>query len=53
VIEVSDDGGEDGDPEDDSAVDTEHDEREVGETFVDDDFHPVEAEISDPVKFLD
>ena len=53
VVEVADQGGEDSHGQDDFAVDTQHEQREVGEAPVDHDLHDVEAEVPNPIQFLD
>ena len=53
VIEVADHGREDSNPQDDVARDAKYNEGKIGERLVDDDLHPMESEVSDPVEFLD
>ena len=48
MIEIQRQGPDDANDEHDGAVDSENDQRQVGEGLVDDDLRPVKAEISDP-----
>ena len=53
MIEIQRQGPDDANDEDDGAVDSENDQRQVGEGLVEDDLGPVKAEIADPVQPLD
>ena len=48
---MADDGCEDGNPEDDTRIDVQQEERKVRKAVVNGDFHPVKTHVPDPVEF--
>lgn|GEM_PF-6751396 len=50
MVEVADQGAHHGDPKDHPTVDAQNDQGQVSQSPVDDDFHPVETKIANPVE---
>jgi len=51
VIQVTDDRCEYGNPQDDTGINIQQEQRQVGEAVVDSDLHPVKTHVPDPIEF--
>ena len=53
MIQMADPCPGDGNPKNHAVINFQHDQWQIGQAFVEDDLHPVETHVPDPVQFLD